>query len=202
MKKLVLAAFLVASTMVSAQKMEVEKGDFAFLSGQTSVNVEFDYSKLTMMKENKTEAQYVSERSKELNDKNKGVGDQWKKKWEGARAAIWNPKFMELVNIVLSKKGKDLSFVEDTKSTKYTLIVEVVWIFPGWDAGVMKQHAKVTTNLKFVETANRKNVVCEISSKEAPGDQWGSNFSNESRIGEGFAKTGKSLAGLIIKKTK
>ncbi len=202
MKKAVLmAVFFVASAM-NAQDMDVVKGDFGFLNGQKEINVEFDFSKLKLMKENKTEAQYVADRAADLNEKNKGVGDQWKKKWEGAKTAIWAPKFMELVNIVLSKKGKDLSFQEDLKSAKYTLIVEAVWIFPGWDAGVMKQAAKVSTNLKFVETANRSNVVLEITSEHAPGDQWGSNFSNESRIGEGFAKTGKSLAGLILKKTK
>lgn len=66
----------------------------------------------------------------------------------------------------------------------------------------MKQPAKVSTNLKFVETANESNIVLEISSENAPGDQWGNNFSNELRIGEGFAKTGKSLAGLILKNLK
>ena len=202
MKQVVVALVFFASSMMIAQKMEVEKGDFAFLNGQTTVNVEFDYSKLTLMKENKTEAQYISERAADLNEKNKGVGDVWKKKWEGAKTAIWNPKFLELVNIVLAKKDKNLSFQEDLTSAKYTLIVQATWIFPGWDAMVMKQPAKVSTTLKFVETANRSNVVLEISTKEAPGDQWGNNFSNESRIGEGFAKTGKSLAGYIIKNTK
>lgn len=202
MKKVVVALVLFVSTMMTAQKMEVEKGDFAFLNGQTAINIEFDYSKLTLLKENKTEAQYIADRQKELNDKNSGVGDIWKKKWEGAKKAIWEPKFMELVNIVLAKKSKNLSFQEDLASAKYTLIVEATWIFPGWDAMVMKQPAKVSTTLKFVETANRSNVVLEISTKDAPGDQYGNNFSNESRIGEGFAKTGKSLAGYIIKNTK
>lgn len=202
MKKVVVALVLFVSSMMTAQKMEIEKGDFGFLSGQTAINIEFDYSRLNMMKENKTEAAYIADRQKELNDKNKGVGDIWKKKWEGAKVAIWEPKFLELVNIVLVKKKKDLSFQEGLTSAKYTLIVEAVWIFPGWDAMVMKQPAKVSTTLKFVETAKRSNVVLEISTKEAPGDQWGNNFSNESRIGEGFAKTGKSLAGFIIKNTK
>ncbi len=65
---------------------------------------------------------------------------------------------------------------------------------------MMKKPAKVTTLIKLVETANKSNVLLELSSKEAPGDQWGSNFSNESRIGEGFAKTGKSVAKMILKK--
>lgn len=202
MKKVVMLAVLFVSTIISAQKMNVEKGDYGFLKGEKEFNVEFDYSKLTLMKENKTEAQYIDERTKDLNEKNKGVGDVWKKKWNGSKEMIWNPKFLELVNIVLSKKKKDIVFQEGLTSAKYTLIVEAVWIYPGWDAAVMKQPAKVSTNLKFVETANRSKVVLEISSENAPGDQWGNNFSNESRIGEGFAKTGKSLAGLILKNSK
>ncbi|MFM9987979.1 hypothetical protein [Flavobacterium sp.] len=200
MKKVLVLAVLFVSSMMTAQKMEVVKGDFGFLAGQKEINIEFDYSKLTLLKENKTEAQYVEERSKELNDKTKGVGDIWKKKWNGAKETIWQPKFLELVNIVLAKKKKEVSFQEGLTTAKYTLIVDAVWIFPGWDAMVMKQPAKVTTNLKFVETANRSNVLLEISSENAPGDQYGNNFSNESRIGEGFAKTGKSLAGLLLKK--
>ena len=202
MKKVLVLAVLFISTMMTAQKMEVVKGDYGFLKGQTALNIEFDYSNLKLMKENKTEAQYIDDRVKDLNDKNKGVGDIWKKKWLGSREAIWNPKFLELVNVVLVKKKKDLTFQEGLTTAKYTLIVDVAWIFPGWDAMVMKQPAKVSTNLKFVETANKSNVLLEIFSEHAPGDQWGNNFSNESRIGEGFAKTGKSLAGLILKNSK
>lgn len=202
MKKVLVLAVLFISTMMTAQKMKVVKGDYGFLKGQTALNIEFDYSNLKLMKENKTEAQYIDDRVKDLNDKNKGVGDIWKKKWLGSREAIWNPKFLELVNVVLVKKKKDLTFQEGLTTAKYTLIVDVAWIFPGWDAMVMKQPAKVSTNLKFVETANKSNVLLEIYSEHAPGDQWGNNFSNESRIGEGFAKTGKSLAGLILKNSK
>lgn len=115
---------------------------------------------------------------------------------------IWNPKFLELMNIVTSKEKMNTSFQEGLSSAQYTLIVEVVWIYPGWDAAVMKQPAKVSTNLKIVETANRSNVLVVMSSENAPGDQWGNNFSNESRIGEGFAKTAKTFAKLMAKQAK
>ena len=49
--------------------MEVVKGDFGFLKDQKEVNVEFDYSKMTLMKEKFTETQYVTNRTKELNEK-------------------------------------------------------------------------------------------------------------------------------------
>jgi hypothetical protein len=198
MKKIIFALFLISGAAF-AQDINIVKGDFKFLKDQKEINVEFDYSNFTMMKENKPEAQYVEERTAELNKKIKGNGDAWKKRWNSSPELIWTPKFLELANLVLSKSKKDLSFQEGLE-TPYTLIVQTVWVYPGWDAGVMKQKAKVTTNLKFVETANKSNVLLEITSEEAPGDQWGNNYSNESRIGEGYAKTAKSLSQMLLKK--
>ena len=201
MKKIITLVLFIATSVVMAQKTKIENGDFKFLAGVKEVNVEFDYSNLKLMKENLTEEQYVNNRTTELNEK-KGVGDIWKKKWNGSKEMIWNPKFLELINVVSSKEKTNISFQEGITSAKYTLIVEVLWIYPGWDVAMMKQPAKVTTNLKIVETANRSNVLVVMSSENAPGDQWGSNFSNETRIGEGFAKTGKTLAKVIAKQIK
>lgn len=198
MKKIVFA-LLLFSGFTFAQDMNVVKGNFDFIKNQKEINIEFDYSNFAMMKENKPEKQYVEERTAELNEKYKGNGNIWQKKWYSAKELIWTPKFLELINVVLQKEKKDLNFQEGL-NTPYTLIVKTTWLYPGWDAGIMKQPAKVSTNLKFVETANKSNVLLEITSEEAPGDQWGNNFSNESRIGEGYAKTAKSLAKLIAKK--
>lgn len=199
MRKIAVIALLFLSGVTMAQKMKIKSGDLKFIKDQKEVNVEFVYENLKLMKENLSEAEYVKNRSTELNEKNRGNGDIWKKKWEGSKEMIWNPKFLELANTVMSKEKKDILFQEGLKSAKYTLIVDAVWIYPGWDIAMMKQPAKVTLSLKFVETANKNNVVCEIFSENAPGDQWGSNFSNESRIGEGFAKSAKSLAKMILK---
>lgn len=198
MKKLVFALFLI-SGVAFAQDMNIVQGNFDFLKDQKEINTEFDYSNFTMMKEKKSEAQYVEEHKADLDQKAKGNGNLWQKKWIAAKEQIWTPKFLEIGNIVLSKAGKDVNFQEGL-NTPYTLIVQTVWIYPGWDAGIMKQPAKVTTNLKFVETANKSNVLLEITSEEAPGDQWGNNYSNESRIGEGYAKTAKSLSKMMLKK--
>ncbi|GAA4775216.1 MULTISPECIES: hypothetical protein [Flavobacterium] len=200
MKKIAVLALLMVTSFSFAQKVKVEKGDFKALKGQTEVNVVFDYSKMQLMKENLTEAQYVENRAKELNEKNKGNGEVWKKKWEGAKDGIWNPKFLEIANTVSTKEKTGISFQEGLNSAKYTVIVEAVWVYPGWDVAMMKQPAKVTTRIKLVETANKGNVLGEVFSENAPGDQWGSNFSNESRIGEGFAKTAKTFVAKFVAK--
>lgn len=200
MKKIILAVLMLVSTLSFSQKMAVEKGGFDFIKNQKEINVEFRYDDLKLMKDNLTEEQYVTERTAELNEKNRGVGDGWKKKWESSKELAWEPKFLELVNVVFSKKKKDIYFQEDLSEAKYTLIVDVVWMYPGYNVVMAKKGAKVTTNLRFVETANKENVVLEISSKNAPGDVFGGSFSNEDRIREGFAKTGKSLASFLMKK--
>ncbi|KRD62961.1 hypothetical protein ASE40_03980 [Flavobacterium sp. Root935] len=198
MKKLIIACLLISGAAF-AQDMNVVKGNFDFLKDQKEINTEFDYSNFTMMKENKPESQYVEEHIADLDKKGKGNGNLWHKRWVVAKDQIWTPKFLEIGNIVMTKAGKEVNFQEGL-NTPYTLIVQTVWIYPGWDAGIMKQPAKVTTNLKFVETANKSNVLLEISSVDAPGDQYGSNFNNETRIGEGYAKTAKSLSKLLLKK--
>ena len=201
MKKFVLLGVLLLASAVQAQDMKVTKGNFDFLKNQNEINVLFDYSNFTMMADENPESVYISERTKDLNAKNKGVGDLWEKKWQAAKGNIWSQKFLELMTIIYSKARKDVKFDQELTKAKYTLIVKTTWIYPGWDAGIMKQKAKVSTVLQFVETANPSTVLLEIVSKEAPGDQFGNNFSNESRIGEGYAKTAKSLAKMMLKKT-
>ena len=202
MKKFTVLALLVVSSIAMAQKVKVKSGDYKFLAGQKEINVEFNYKNLKLMKEDLTEDKYVAERTADLNEKAKGNGDTWAKKWEASKELAWQPKFIELVNVVLTKKKKDISFQEGLSSAKYTLIVDVVWLYPGYNVVMAKKGAKVTTVLRFVETANKSNVLLELSSENAPGDVFGGSFSNEDRIREGFAKTGKTLAGLILKNVK
>ncbi|HEY6143059.1 MAG TPA: hypothetical protein VIV55_06445 [Flavobacterium sp.] len=200
MKNLMMTAVLFVSCTMMSQDIEITKGDFGFLKGQKEVNVEFNYSDLKLMKENLTNDQYVAERTKELNEKAKGSGDTWAKKWQASRDLSFEPKFLELMSVIFTKEKKDVAFTEGATQAKYTLIVDAVWIYPGYNVVMAKKGAKVSTILRFVETANKSNVLLEIKSEEAPGDIFGGSFSNEDRIAEGFAKTGKTLASILAKK--
>jgi len=194
-----LAFILLFSTIVYAQKMKVVKGDFGFIKSNQAINVEFDYSNMKLNKDNLTNDQYVKERVADLESKAKGKGKTWQKTWVASRELIYAPKFLELMNRDLAE-DKGMSFEEGLTDAQYTLIVETVWVYPGYNIGIMKKPAKLSTVLKFVETANRDNVLLEITSKHAPGNKFTGTFSNEDRIGEGYAKTGKSLSKLIMKK--
>jgi hypothetical protein len=199
MKKYLSFSVLLFVTMLSAQKLKITEGDFDFLKGQNEVNVEFVYDNMKLLKDNLTNDEYVENHAAKLEEDTRGKGKSWEKSWYASRELIYAPKFLELMNRYFHK-DQGIYFDQDLTDAQYTLIVDTVWVYPGWDAGIMKQPAKVSTVLRFVETANKGQILAEVSSKHAPGNQWGSSFDNEDRIGEGYAKTGKSFAKLILKK--
>ncbi|HLV24294.1 MAG TPA: hypothetical protein VKY36_05900 [Moheibacter sp.] len=195
---LLFIAFTAFSLNVMAQKMKIENGDLNFLKGQTEINVQLDFGKATFYNEKMSEDEYIAKRIKEIGDeKGKAEADKWLSDWNYSKENSFIDKFIASFN-----KSGDIQASKDG-SAPYTLIVETTWIYPGWFAGVMKQPAKVSTSLKFVETANPGKVLAVIDSKNAPGD---GNFvgvaNNNDRIAEGYAKTGKTLGGLVKKKAK
>jgi len=200
-KFILLAMTILAFTGVQAQKMKVESGNFDFLKGQTELNVVFNYDNATFYKDKMSEAEYIEKRTKEIGeDKGKKEAETWQKDWEASKAGSFQDKFLSSFHKNMEKKKIKLTKGTDAK---YTLVVETVWIYPGWFAGVMKQPAKVSTKLKFVETANPSNVLLTINSENAPGDiAFVGVANNNDRMAEGYAKTGKSLASFIEKKAK
>ncbi len=193
---LMLVAGLVAFSCM-AQKMKVEKGDLSVLKGQKTVNVEFVYDNLKLFKDDRSEAAYIEERKRELNEKGADKGETWEKKWIASRELIWEPKFMELIN-----RTPGMKFKQGDSDAKYTLIVDAVWLYPGYNVGVMKQGSKLNTDLTIVQTDDKSKALVKISATDAPGDTYQGTFSNEDRIGESFAKTGKTLSKMISKKLK
>lgn len=196
--KVLFILMLVSPYTLSAQKMKVITGNFDFLKGQQELNVIFDYAPMTFYNEKMSESDYLEKRNKDISS-NKGTAEaeNWKNDWDYSKSTAFPNKFFASMNkncdIVTGKK----------ESAPYTLIVQTTWIYPGWFAGVMKQHAKVSTLLRFIETANPSHVLLEINSEKAPGDFDFVGIPNTNdRIAEGYAKTGKSLAKFITKKIK
>lgn len=196
--KLLIAVMMLFTAAVSAQKMKVESGDFSFLKGQKELKVVMNFDNATFYNENMSEEEYIAKRVKEIgDDKGKTEADKWLTDWNHSKENTFIDKFIASMD-----KNMEIK-TSRSADAKYTLIVETTWIYPGWFGGVMSQHAKVSTKLKFVETANPTNVLLVINSDKAPGD---GNFvgvaNNNDRIAEGYAKTGKSLAKMIDKKVK
>lgn len=197
MKKLLGTALtlMFIVTLGFAQKMKVVSGDFSFLEGQKTILTKLDFSEVTFYNETLTEQEYIDKRIKEIDEKEPGESANWVKDWESFK----NERFLEKFTTIATESSEkaDIAFVTEG-NTPYTLIVKATWIYPGWFGGVMKQHAKISTLLQFVESGNPDHVLLTIEADKAPGDIAFVGIPNTNdRIAEGFAKTGKSLARLI-----
>lgn len=201
MKTKVLLALLVLLPAIGfSQKYKLISGSYAALKGETNFNVEMDYSAMTFYKEKMSEEKYIAKRVKEITaDKGKAEADKWLADWEKTKADQIPNKFLATAN---KHNGKGHKY-ELNADTKYTLIVKVIWIYPGWYGGVMKEASKLNTILTFVETANPSNVVLSVSSTGAIGDIYPVGIPNTNdRIAEAFGMNGGTFVKLLKKSVK
>ncbi|WAC12896.1 hypothetical protein [Dyadobacter pollutisoli] len=183
-----------------AQRVDLRSGDVSALSGQKTVNIEYDYSSFGVGKF-ATEQEYLDKKSAEYNSKEAGKGDTWKKAWVEDRKARFEPKFEELFNKGLGDKG--LQAIQGRPDAAYTLIVRTKFIEPGFNVGVMRKNAYVDYEVDLVESTNKSAKVAEIAMRNVPGGQFGGfDFDTGVRIAESYAKAGKSLAAFLDKKLK
>lgn len=188
--------FLFSSLKVDAQKVKLESGDFALLKGQAALNVDYVYDNLSVGK--KTENEYIKDKVADYNKGEPGKGDRWLTSWKNDRQNRYHPKFENLMNEYLSEKGIKVGV---NKNAKYTVILKTTMIEPGFNVGIWKEDASINVEILFVETANKTNVLAKITMEKVPGRTFsGNDYDTGQRIEEAYAKCGKELAKLMLKK--
>lgn len=107
------------------------------------------------------------------------------------------------MNKNLSEKGIK---VGACKTAKYTVIIRTLNIWPGsyyiFDlSDNASNDAYLSVDIFFVETSNRSVDIAKVTMKRVPGDaMWSDESKVCVRISEAYAKCGKELAKLILKK--
>ncbi|HEV7230418.1 MAG TPA: hypothetical protein VGO45_03755 [Bacteroidia bacterium] len=186
---------LLTNTM-QAQKWSQGK-DFAFLKGQKELNLEYNYDKLVISKNETPEDDYIKDKVAKGNEKEPGKGDKWLVGWQKARKNSYQPKFEDLLNKTL---GDGISAGEGKTTAKYTMIVRTVMIEPGFNVGVMKKPADADFDILIVETADHSKVKAKGTVNNVPGSNFsGGDFDATARIQECYAKAGKMIGKSIAK---
>lgn len=203
MKKLLPALFAAAALFttvspLSAQSVKLESGELGFLKGETTLNVEFTYDGLKVGK--LAEAEYIEKHVSEANAKEAGGGDRWLEKWKADRSQRYETKFAELMNKQFTERKAGLKLDHDP-AAKYTLVLKTTMLEPGFNVGIMRMPASVSTVAEFYDTKDRSHALAVVTILKAPGrDGMGYDFDAGFRLQEGYAKTGKELGGFICKK--
>lgn len=200
MNRLKLSLLAVAAALFmtgcAPRVASLKSGSLAFLKQQTVVNVEYDYSNLRVGKY-VNEKDYVDKKAGDLEAKEAGRGEEWRKAWVDDRARRFQPKFEALLNEMLGDRKATVRF-GDHKDAPYTLLLKTTMMEPGWNVGIMRSPAYIDAEAVFVETKNRQNQVAVVTLIKSPGaDAWGFDFDTGTRLQESYAKAGKELGKLI-----
>lgn len=204
--KFILAAFLIAGlfSLTSAQKFKVVSGSFEFMKEITMLNLEFDYSDMSVGKF-KEEADYLEKKKKEYDEKEPGRGDRWEKDWIDDREERFEPRFAEEMNEEFKKRKQDIRAGRDQEA-QYTLIFKTTFTEPGfYFSAMIRKDALISGEAIFVESANPENVVAKVIVEKAPGrsgSSWTGYYDWDTgvRLQEAYAMAGQELTYFIWKK--
>ncbi len=187
-------AVLFYSLAGFAQEVDLTKGDLSVLKGETTINIEFTFEKMSVGDFNK-EADYIKKRIEEENKKDPPNGDNWAAQWEEQKKNYFGDKFI----LGFTKQNK-MTF---SKDAKYTLIFNTRALEPGYQVGISKRNAGVDGNVTLVETAKRDKKLAVLFVERAPETKWrGAAFDAKSRIGDAYYMDGQKVGKFIEKNIK
>lgn len=187
----------LAMNSADAEKIKLKSGSLDALNGVTEMNVQYDYSDMTVTTKNKAEAEFIENKKADLNEKEAGKGDKWAESWVADRDKRYKVQFKEEFD---KQSGITL---KDGSDAKYTIIFHTTHSETGFNIGVTRRNAYIDGEAKIVETANPNNVVAVISVDDAQGGTFGGyDFDTGSRLQECYAVAGKYIGKFIKKKIK
>jgi hypothetical protein len=156
---LAVAFFCCLFNVQTVRGQKVVAGDMAFLKGQKSINVIFDFTGLKIEKE--TEAEFLTREIAERNKKEAGSGDKFKEDWE-------KDKTDRLATAFIKVLGEETGIKVDDPNAKYTLIVyDIDLTNKGWGNKFSGGNpASMDVDFKFVETAYKDGIQCQLRSEK------------------------------------
>jgi len=208
----VLASFFILfSTVLLAQKLT--SGSLGPLAGQKSVNIQFDYSKIVIgdaaspFATNKgiSEAEYVADKTSDLNSKTPGDGDRWAKAWVDDRTLLFQPSFLKALNEKLEKSG--MVVTENTPGAGFTIIVKTVFIDAGFNVGISKKDAHINLIIDIVETSDPTKTIASVDMKNVYKKMQASvngmtfDFAVGQRLQACYEQAGTSFGKFLVKNT-
>ena len=192
---LLFSVFLLSAGSTFAQKLK--SGDLKMLKGQTTLNVQYDYSQLKVGK--KSVDDYEKEGVAERNRKKPGSGDEWLTKWKSDKTDRFQPMFEKNFNDKTSHAGTKIDPV--AAEAKYTLIVRVLFLEPGFQSGVgIHKPAYLNMDIDVVETSAPDKVLATVEFHKIPSvNMMGYDFDAGSRMQSCFDRAGDDFGKFFLK---
>jgi hypothetical protein len=177
-------------------KIELISGNPKLFEEAKNYYILFDYSGL-QVEEYGDEQAYIDYMKDDADKRKKGSSDSWLNKWYGDRNAVYQPKFIEILNKYLGYKVVKGDSV--LNGQEYVLKLHTKYIDIGFNKNFQRSPAylNVIVTISEIKDLNKQLV---ISMTDIPGDEVMGSYSPDfRRIEEAYAKCGKELAQYMSK---
>jgi hypothetical protein len=182
-------------TPARADDIKLQSGDLNFLQEQKAICVKYIYDGMKV--DDKTEDEFINFQVTEQNKGGPGKGADWLDHWKNDRASRYQPLFEERINDAVRKRS--VEFSPKATGAKYTLIMQVVSVHPGWAGwGLIHDSSRMDVQATFVETAQPANVLAVISLKKVGGN--GFDYNVFGRVSDALGNCGKQLGHFLLDK--
>jgi len=190
--------FLVSSVSMFAQ-CKLTSGDIKMLKDQSSINLQYDYSNMAIGKF-KTDDEYVANKTKEMNKKKPGSGDDWAVKWKSDRESRFQPAFERNLNMLLERFKS--SGRTGASNAKYTLIIHTTFAEMGFSTfgyGPRKS-AYISLVVDLVETSIPSKILASIEMRREEGHYYGDlEVDAGLRMQSCYERAGEELGGFLVR---
>ena len=193
---LLITLFIASCSTSIAQHIKINKKNLAFLKNEKAINVVFNYDNHTRGGDHISELQYIEKR-KNRQLFHKKDPETWYTYYQNSKNIHWKDAYVNTLNQHLNQYQAPKFVLHSDLKNKFTMLVNVVWIYSGYDIGVAKSPAKLTLIVELLDN-NTNQIVETIHIKKALGENTDhdneSKFSNLRLVQNAFKKAGFKLA--------
>ena len=199
MKKYVFLLLMsVFALATQAQKVKLAEGKLDFLKGQEVIKLKFTYDKNMKLGKQKFE-DYISKKVNDKNKKNPGSGDEWKQKLTADFDTAFPHYFSRMFNIMMKKQ--DVKLDTEADDAPYTMIVNTIYIEPGYNIGIKSKRAQADMEVFIVKKDDPEKTLAKFNITKSPGSSaFGPNYSFTDRVGGCYENAASRLAGYFLQK--
>jgi len=167
----------------TAQRIRFDKKKLDFLNQTEKVNVVFVYDSLLFNGDIPEAAFLKKMEQKIVKHADIPMAQQFQLDYKTAKHVDWPKQFVNTINHFSANYKNAPTFVVDDPTAIYTMKVNTIWLYFGYDAGIVDQPAKATMEIDFYKTETPNTVIESTLISRAMG-----NYNNQDGDGEAWPK--------------
>ncbi|PKB00558.1 hypothetical protein B0O79_4025 [Flavobacteriaceae bacterium MAR_2009_75] len=196
-KNILLLVILGCSAFLQGQTIKTDQGAIDKIRGINNYKVVFEYDPNLKIPNYDSEEQFIKYQFQKRENKNYGSGEEFKRLWFENRKERYEPLFISEFNKFKLKKRQIVISTNDDQS-EYTMLVNVKFIYPGYNVTVFEEKAKLEATITIYRTSEPENILFSTKNIRIHGKPGGDEFD---RVETAYGELGRWSSKYFCRKT-